>query len=115
GWWAKSSSSSGSSGSCLREGRGACEMAVTRREFIAGSATGAAGLVVGGVLGKVVAGDGAGDGSSLSGDVGSVAEARGLTPDEVMQAVKTVVPPGRPDMDEFYILASGGHSGQIIV
>ncbi|MCK9485155.1 MAG: Sec-dependent nitrous-oxide reductase [Dehalococcoidia bacterium] len=92
-------------------------MAVTRREFIAGSATGAAGLVVGGVLGKTLSdeGDGASGPSGLTGDANSVAEARGLSPAEVVQALKTVVPPGRPDMDEFYILSSGGHSGQILV
>ncbi len=92
-------------------------MAVTRREFIAGSATGAAGLVVGGVLGKVlVEGDGgASGGGVLSGDVDRIASARGLSPNEVLQAVKTVVPPGKPEMDEFYILSSGGHSGQLLV
>src|SRR5690606_26393222 len=91
-------------------------MAVTRREFIGGSAAGAAGLVVGGVLGKVVTdgGDGSG-GGALSGNVGSIAEARGLAPDEELQAVKTFHPPGRPEMDEFYIISSGGHSGELLV
>lgn len=92
-------------------------MAVTRREFIAGSATGAAGLVVGGVLGKTLGGDGDGasGASGVTGNANDVAEARGLSPAEVVQALKTVVPPGRPEMDEFYILSSGGHSGQLLV
>ena len=92
-------------------------MAVSRREFISGSAAGAAGLVVGGVLGKVVAddGDGGSGGATASGDVGKVAEARGLTPDDALRAVKTFVPPGQPQMDEFFLFSSGGHSGQVLV
>ncbi len=92
-------------------------MAVTRREFIGGSAAGAAGLVVGGVLGKVVSEDGGGgdSGGTLSGDVGRVAEARGLSPSDTVRAVKSFVPPGQPQMDEFYLISSGGHSGQLLV
>ena len=92
-------------------------MAVSRREFISGSAAGAAGLVVGGVLGKVVADDGddGSGGSVAAGDVGKVAEARGLTPGDTLRAVKTFVPPGQPQMDEFFLFSSGGHSGQVLV
>jgi len=92
-------------------------MAVSRREFIGGSAAGAAGLVVGGVLGKVVADEAESDsgGAAVSGDVGKVAEARGLTPGDTLRAVKTFVPPGQPQMDEFFLISSGGHSGQLLV
>lgn len=93
-------------------------MAVTRREFLSGSAAGAAGLLVGGVVGRAL-GDGdeaAAPGSAgLGGDLDGIAQARGLSPQEVSQAIRTFVPPGRPDMDEFYIISSGGHSGQLIV
>ncbi|MEX2229844.1 MAG: Sec-dependent nitrous-oxide reductase [Dehalococcoidia bacterium] len=92
-------------------------MAVTRREFIGGAAAGAAGLAVGGVVGRIsVEGDGNGsDGvSGVTGNVGEIADARGLTPEDVTRAVKTFVPPGALS-DEFFLIASGGHSGQLMV
>ncbi len=94
-------------------------MAVTRREFIGGAAGGVAGLAVGGVIGRI-AGDGGDSGSTtgavsgVSSDVSAIAEARGLSPDNVARAVKTFVPPGE-HLDEFFIIASGGHSGQLLV
>jgi nitrous-oxide reductase len=91
-------------------------VAVTRRELITGAAAGAAGLVVGGVVGKVAGDDGEGGGggsSGLAGDAGKIADARGLSADDVARAVKTFVPPG--EHDEYVILSSGGHSGQILV
>jgi nitrous-oxide reductase len=42
-----------------------------------------------------------------------VANARGLTPEDVEAALKTYVPSGK--YDEYYIFASGGHSGQVLV
>jgi nitrous-oxide reductase len=42
-----------------------------------------------------------------------IANARGLTPDDVEAALKTYVPSGK--YDEFFIFASGGHSGQVLV
>jgi nitrous-oxide reductase len=93
-------------------------VAVSRREFIGGAAAGAAGLVVGGVVGRAVA-PGADNGDSgvvgIRQDVADIAASRGLAPDDVVRAVKTFVPPGQPELDEFYVIASGGHSGQIIV
>ncbi|MGD9934833.1 MAG: twin-arginine translocation signal domain-containing protein, partial [Dehalococcoidia bacterium] len=78
-------------------------MAITRRELIQGAAVGGAGLVVGGVVGKVALGDdgggGGGGASGLSGQAQAVAEERGLGPDDVTRAVKTFVPPGKPDME----------------
>jgi len=92
-------------------------MSINRRELITGAAAGTAGLVVGGVVGKVAGGDGDGNGGgpSLSGDINDIARERGLAPDDVTRAVKTFVPPGKPDLDEFFLIASGGHSGQVIV
>ena len=89
-------------------------MAVTRREFISGAAAGAAGLAVGGVVGRIAGGGGETEGgggavSGVSSDVNAIAEARGLTPDNVARAVKTFVPPGE-HLDEFFIIASGGLS-----
>src|SRR5688500_15506024 len=70
-----------------RQERGS-EMAVTRREFISGAAAGAAGLAVGGVVGRIAGGGDNGNGGGgavegVSGDVAAIAEARGLTPDNV--------------------------------
>jgi nitrous-oxide reductase len=90
-------------------------MAINRRELIAGAAAGTAGLVVGGVVGKVASDDGGGGGPALGGDIGEIAKERGLSPDDVTRAVKTFVPPGKPDLDEFMLFSSGGHSGQVIV
>src|SRR5688572_2705082 len=43
----------------------------------------------------------------------SLAESRGLSPEDAARALKTFVPPG--GRDEFLLFASGGHSGQIHV
>ncbi|MER3436155.1 MAG: cytochrome C, partial [Chloroflexota bacterium] len=42
-----------------------------------------------------------------------IASQRGLTPEDVSAALKTYMPSGR--LDEYYIFASGGHSGQVLV
>lgn len=52
-------------------------------------------------------------GPGLPADVNAVAEARGLTPDDVLAAVKTYVPTGK--YDEYVMFSSGGHSGQVLV
>jgi nitrous-oxide reductase len=46
-------------------------------------------------------------------DLLSIAEQRGLTPEDAARAVKTFVPPG--SHDEYMLFASGGHSGQVHV
>jgi nitrous-oxide reductase len=46
-------------------------------------------------------------------DAMSIAAARGLSPDDVKRAVSTFVPPGQHD--DYFLFASGGHSGQIHV
>ncbi len=75
--------------------------------------------MLGGVTGGLIAGgdDGGGGGgaSGLSGKAADVAKARNLTPEDVTRAVKTFVPPGEPNKDEYLLFASGGHSGQILV
>jgi nitrous-oxide reductase len=58
---------------------------------------------------------GAGQGTALGlgGSLDSIATARGLTPDDVAAALMTYTPSGK--FDEYYMFASGGHSGQILV
>ncbi|MDW8047594.1 MAG: cytochrome C, partial [Chloroflexota bacterium] len=91
-------------------------MAVTRRELLTGGAAGAAGLIVGGVIGRTVGGGGeGGGGAGLTADVQQIADSRGLSAEDVRKAVKTFVPPGKPQLDEFLMFASGGHGGQILV
>lgn len=51
-------------------------------------------------------------GSSQS-DLLQLAQARGLSPEDAVRAVKTFVPPG--GRDEYMLFASGGHSGQVHV
>lgn len=46
-------------------------------------------------------------------DINAIAEARGLTPADVVNAVKTFTPSGTHD--EYYEFASGGQSGQVYV
>jgi len=43
----------------------------------------------------------------------AIIQQRGLTPDEAEAALRTFVPPGK--YDDFVMLASGGHSGNILV
>lgn len=43
----------------------------------------------------------------------SIIAERGLTPDDVIAALKTYMPTGK--LDEYIMFASGGHSGQILV
>ncbi|MFQ5745626.1 MAG: Sec-dependent nitrous-oxide reductase [Gemmatimonadota bacterium] len=46
-------------------------------------------------------------------DVGAVAQARGLSEQDVLAAVKTYQPSGK--LDEYIMFGSGGHSGQALV
>jgi len=45
--------------------------------------------------------------------VGEIAQERGLTEEDITAALKTYVPTGQ--MDEYIMIASGGHSGQVLV
>lgn len=53
------------------------------------------------------------DSSGISGDASAIAEARGLTPDDIAAALKTYTPSGVHD--DYLMFASGGHSGQMYV
>ncbi|HEY7471195.1 MAG TPA: Sec-dependent nitrous-oxide reductase [Gemmatimonadota bacterium] len=58
--------------------------------------------------------NGCGRQKSVSGqDLGSVAEARGLSETDVLAAAKTYVPSGK--LDDYLMFASGGQSGQVLV
>ena len=52
-------------------------------------------------------------GGALPAAAQEIAAARELSPDDVSAALKTYTPTGK--YDEFYIFASGGHSGQVLV
>ena len=51
--------------------------------------------------------------TALGSDPMSIAQARGLSPDDITAALKTYLPTGAHD--EYLIFASGGHSGQVLV
>ncbi len=51
--------------------------------------------------------------SGLSADAAAIARERGLSPDDITAALKTYVPTGIHD--EYVIVSSGGHSGQMLV
>ena len=48
-----------------------------------------------------------------SSDIYELADSRGLTPDDMIAAIKTYLPSGKHD--EYLMFASGGHSGQMLV
>jgi nitrous-oxide reductase len=50
---------------------------------------------------------------NLPANASAIAEARGLTPDDIAAALKTYTPTGRHD--EYIMFASGGHAGQVFV
>jgi hypothetical protein len=68
-------------------------------------------LVVGLVLG--VFGARFGLASATGGNLASAADARGLTGEQAEAALATYTPPGAHD--PYYLIASGGHSGQVHV
>ncbi len=51
--------------------------------------------------------------SNANNDIQAIAKQRGLTPDDIMAAVKTYVPSGK--YDDYVMFSSGGHSGQVFV
>jgi nitrous-oxide reductase len=51
--------------------------------------------------------------AGLSVDASAIAEARGLTPDDIAAALKTYTPSGQ--YDDYIMFASGGHGGQVYV
>jgi nitrous-oxide reductase len=98
---------------------GVMEKEVNRRKLLMGAgAMAVAAPIAGTLLASCSLGD---DDDDSSGNVGAgvpesaqqIAEARGLTPEDITRALKTYVPTGK--LDEAYIFASGGHSGQVLV
>ncbi len=53
------------------------------------------------------------EGGDLPQEAIEIAQARGLTPNDISAALKTYVPSGK--YDEYLLFLSGGHSGQLIV
>jgi nitrous-oxide reductase len=77
---------------------------------------GAAGVTATGVavgVGSRMNGGSGAKASALQESVEDIAEARGLTPEDIQAALKTYVPSGRHD--DFLIFSSGGQSGQVLV
>jgi nitrous-oxide reductase len=72
-------------------------------------------VVVGLLLGAAACGgdDNGSPTTNGSGDLDDIAAARGLTPEDMRHALQQYVPPG--EHDEYVMLASGGHSGQMLV
>jgi nitrous-oxide reductase len=54
-----------------------------------------------------------GGGAGATGDIGDIAQARGLSQADISAALKTFVPTGKKD--DYLLFASGGHSGQVLV
>ncbi len=86
-------------------------MAITRRELIQATAAGGAGIVIGGAGTRILTDGDNGDPAGLGGDVGDLAEERGMDGLQVSQAIRGFTPPG--EWDEFIMIASGGHGGQL--
>lgn len=83
-------------------------MRVSRRGVVKG---GAAAAAVGAVA--AVPRMGGGTQQALAQSAEDIANQRGLTPQDVTAALKTYIPSGK--YDEYYIFASGGHGGQVLV
>jgi len=95
---------------------GISDKRVNRRSLLKGIGAAAALAPAGGLLASCTAFGGSGSSSAASG-LGSAAQdvvkARNLTPANVSAAVETYMPSGVHD--EFIMLASGGHAGQMLV
>lgn len=71
------------------------------------------GLVAGLILAISMGSCGQGRGVGASADLRGLMQARGLSETDVAAALKTYTPSGRKD--DFYLFASGGHGGNLIV
>ncbi len=58
-------------------------------------------------------GGGDGNGNGAGGELDEIAQARGLTPEDMKHALQQFVPPGK--YDDYIMFSSGGHSGQVLV
>ncbi len=72
----------------------------------------ALGMLVGGAAAGVV-GSKVGFGSSSGGSLADEASKMGLSGDQAKSALRTYTAPGK--FDEYFLMASGGHSGQVMV
>jgi nitrous-oxide reductase len=88
-------------------GKKADGIRVSRRGVVKG---GAAAVAVGAVAAAPHLG---GNQHAQAQSAEDIANARGLTPQDMTAALKTYVPSGK--LDEYYIFASGGHGGQVLV
>jgi nitrous-oxide reductase len=87
---------------------------MNRRFYLKSTLTAAA--IVGGLLLLAVACGGGGDSKSTgdaSGGLQQIADARGLTPDDMRHALQSYVAPGK--YDPYVMISSGGQSGQLLV
>jgi nitrous-oxide reductase len=82
---------------------------VRRRDFLVAAGGLAAGAAAGYIISKSVAPPT----PVLPTDIQNIINQRGLSPEHVTAALKTYVPGGM--QDEFYMISSGGHSGQVII
>ncbi len=64
-------------------------------------------------LGLACGGEERRDDDELGGDLEEIMERRGLTEVDILAAAKTYTPSGK--LDEYVLLASGGHSGHVLV
>jgi len=73
------------------------------------------GPVAGGLLASCsgIGGGKSGGGAGLGSSAQDIASARNLTPDDVAAALTTFMPSGTHD--DYYMFASGGHAGQVLV
>ena len=90
-------------------GKSDSRVRVSRRTMIKG---GAAAAAVGAVAAVPQLGSN-GPTSALAQSTEDIANARGLTPADITAALKTYVPSGK--LDDYYMFASGGHGGQVLV
>lgn len=65
------------------------------------------------VVGAYLIGKGSSSGLAALTEASQIAQTRSLTPADVTAAVRSFIPPGK--QDEYYMFASGGHSGQMLV
>ncbi len=88
---------------------------VGRKEFVTTLGVGGAAALLAG-CNTPQSGSSAGSSASIAGlgsDAHGIISARNLSPSDVTAALKTYVPSGK--LDDYYMFASGGHSGQVLV
>ncbi|HEU5479875.1 MAG TPA: hypothetical protein VFU90_08595, partial [Candidatus Tumulicola sp.] len=87
--------------------------ALTRKDFVAGVAVAGAAIASGCSTPSQNASSGSTSVEGLGNDARSIIAARKLSATDVTAALRTFVPSAR--FDDYYMFASGGHSGQVVV